>query len=366
MKTTDPQGSQANPPTRKIIDHTQLHQITERLFTRLPIHLIENNQKIEARAMAYTYPYLEVSHNLPPKPNRTLLLIKEDHSMLLECHVEKRTEHSTEILKPLRLTLTHRQVRHENRTNMLAGQVHNVIPHAEFIRANAATNASRDALVLKYTKAVQGLMPQAKVKIDFQRIERRTVRMRKLHEFNLPIFAPEISRQRNADEQSIVALPYTEYEQIIRADGLAGEVMGEICEPLRYRDVLILGFVQVLSEQATLTVQQYHSVRQLTRRLEHELDATHSFPENPITGKIIDVSRGGMGFLYTGQRSLLSSVGVQDHIVLEAHFAPDNTATFSGKIMNMTALETGKRYGIEFENVSEAGAKVLETFLAKK
>lgn len=352
---------------RKIIDHAQLHQITERLFARFPIHVIENNQKNPARALGYSHPHLEIMHQVPQGPSRTLLLIKDENSMVLECSVISRTERGTEIVKPIRLFLTKRGIRHENRVAVgageLAGQVRNVIPHTEFIRVNAGTNPVRDTLFSQYVTALRGLITDASVKIDLQRMQRQTVRMKKLQDFNLPMFAPDMMRQRQGDEQSVIAMPHSEHEQVLRSDGLPGDYFGEICEPLRYRGVYIFGYVQVLSARETLTVSQYHSVRQLARRLEKDLDARRCFPENPIAGKIIDVSHGGIGFLYTGQRSVLSAAGVGDKIVFDAHFSADNIATFSGKIMNMTSLETGRRYGVEFENTSEENQKALQLML---
>jgi len=348
---------------RKIIDHTQLHQIAERLFARFPIHIVENNQKNAARALGYSHPHLEILHQLPPGPSRTLLLVKDDHSMMLECSVIGRSERGTEFVKPLRLFLSKRGIRHENRVAVsgsdLAGQVRNVIPHPEFYRVNAGSNPVRDTLFSQYSTALKGLIPETVVKIELQKSNRLSVRMKKLQDFNLPTFAPDMMRQRQGDEQSVVAMPHSELEQVLRADGLPGDFIGEICEPLRYRDIFITGYVQVLSQRAPFTVAQYHSVRQLVRRLERDLDQKRCFPENPITGKILDVSHGGIGFIYTGQRSILSSAGVADKVVFDAHFSADNIATFSGKIMNMTSLENGRRYGIEFEHVSEGGQKAL-------
>ncbi len=348
---------------RKIIDHTQLHQITERLFARLPIHVVENNQKNTARALGYAHPHLEILHQLPPGSSRTLLLIKDDHSMMLECSVVSRSERGTELVKPLRLFLSKRGIRHESRVAVsgseLAGQVRNVIPHTEFYRVNAGSNPLRDTLFSQYSTALRGLIPETVVKIELQKSNRLSVRMKKLQDFNLPTFAPDMMRQRQGDEQSVIAMPHSELEQVLRADGLPGDFMGEICEPLRYRAAFIIGYVQVLSQRAPLTVAQYHSVRQLVRRLERDMDQKRCFPENPITGKILDVSHGGIGFIYAGQRSILSSAGVGDKIVFDAHFAADNIATYSGKIMNMSSLETGRRYGIEFEHVSDGGQKAL-------
>jgi hypothetical protein len=352
---------------RKIIDHIQLHQITERLFARLPIHIVENNQKNAVRALGYSHPHLEIFHQLPPGPSRTLLLVKDDHSMMLECSVVSRSERGTEFVKPLRLFLSKRGIRHENRVAVsgsdLAGQVRNVIPHPEFYRVNAMSNPARDQLFSQYATALRGLIPETVVKIELQKTNRLSVRMKKLQDFNLPTFAPDMMRQRQGDEQSVIAMPHSELEQVLRADGLPGDFMGEICEPLRYRDAFIVGYVQVLSTRAPLTVQQYHSVRQLVRRLERDLDQKRCFPENPITGKILDISHSGIGFLYTGQRNILSSAGVADKIVFDAHFSVENIATFSGRIMNMTSLENGRRYGIEFEHVSESGQKALRQMI---
>lgn len=53
---------------RKIIDHTQLHQIAERLFARFPIHIVENNQKNAARAWLFA----SASRNFAPASTWTV------------------------------------------------------------------------------------------------------------------------------------------------------------------------------------------------------------------------------------------------------------------------------------------------------
>ncbi|MBS0618109.1 MAG: PilZ domain-containing protein [Spirochaetes bacterium] len=364
----DQEAEKNSAAVRKIIDHAQLHQITEKLFVRFPLHVVENNQKNPVRAIGYSHPHLEVVHQLPAGVGRTLLLVKDDNSMMLECSIVERTDRGTEILKPMRLFISKRGVRHENRTPVeggqtngdLVGQVRHVIPHSEFYRVNAGSNSVRDTIFAQYKKAIREIIPNVQVVVDLQRANRQTVRLKKLSEFNLPIFAPVMSRQRNADEQSIVAMPYSEYEQVMRADGLPGDYIGEICEPLRYRGALIFGYLQILSLHEALTVKQYHSVRQLARRLEQDLYTKRCFPDNPIDGKILDVSPNGIGFVYTGQRNLLSPTAVGDKIVFDAHFAADNITTLSAKIMNMTSLENGKRYGVEFENISEDAQAALK------
>lgn len=369
MENPDQSENGDGGKVRKIIDHAQLHQITEKLFARFPIHVVESNQKNPARAVGYAHPHLEILHQMQPGPTRTLLLTKDDNSMMLECSVINRTERGTEIVKPMRLYLSKRGIRHENRVAVsggdLAGQVRNVIPHPEFYRVNAGSNSQRDALLAQYTNAIRELVPETTIKFELQRTTRMTVRMKKLQDFNLPVFAPEMIKQRQGGD-NIMAMPYSEYEQVMRSDGLPGDYIGEICEPIRYRGVLIVGYVQVFSLRAPLNASHYHTVRQLMRRMEKDLDTKRCFPDNPITGKIVDVSHGGIGFIYTGQRSILSQAGVGDKIVFDAHFTADNIATFSGKIMNMTSLENGRRYGIEFDGLSEAGEKALNAMLGEK
>ena len=173
--------SNAQHEVRKIIDHAQLHQITEKLFCRLPVHLIHNNQRHAIQAMNYQHPQFEVLHQLPRGDSRTLLLEKDDHSMMLECSVVNRTEKGTEIVKPMRLYLTKRGIRHENRVAVaggeLAGQVRNVIPQTEFYRVNAGASSGRDALLMQYANAMKELVPECVVKFELQRANRLTVQL---------------------------------------------------------------------------------------------------------------------------------------------------------------------------------------------
>jgi hypothetical protein len=261
-----PRPDADSPKARKIIDHAQLHQITEKLFCHLPVHLVSQNQKNQVRVLGYSHPHIEISHSLAPDHARSLLLIKDDNSMLLECSVVSRTERNTEIIKPLRLFVTKRGIRHENRVEVggsgnLAGIVRNVIPHTEFYKHNASSNAARDALLAKYASAMREFIPTARVKIEIQKHSRMSVRLKKLIDFNLPVFQPVMGQERQGDDLKLMAMPYSEYTQVMRSDGLPGDFTGEICEPIRYRGVMILGYAQILATTGTLNMSQYHAIR---------------------------------------------------------------------------------------------------------
>ncbi|HRP70087.1 MAG TPA: PilZ domain-containing protein [Turneriella sp.] len=354
--------------SRKIIDPVQLHQITERLFCRLPIHLIHENQRVSVKAFNYQYPHFEIQHHLPAIESRTLLLEKDDNSIMLECAIMRRTEHGTELVKPLRLYLSKRGIRHEKRETLddslsFAGVVIHCLPHIEFYQLNAATNSGRDQLIQQYKNAIKGIISNSLVKIELQRHNRFSVRMKKLIDFNLPIFAPMMEHERQGDNLSLPAVPFSEYKQVMRADGLPGDHMGEICEPLRYRGAFIIGFVQVLTHTPA-NLGQYHSVRQIVRRLENDLDKRGAFPKNPITGKIIDVSPNGIGFNYTTQRNIMSSVSIGDKIVFDARFSPENVTTLSGKVMNVSAQESAMRFGVELEHISEESQAAIKKMIS--
>lgn len=354
----------SNPPgVRRIIDHTQLQQIVEKLFCRLPIHAIENNQKHIVKVLECRPPLMEVLHQLPPAQGRRLVLDKDNNTMLLECTVVERTARGGEVLKPLRLTLSNRGVRHEQRIAVgdsgEAGTIVNAIPHAEFYRFNAATHTNRDAVRAQYLTALRNLLPQAEIKIDLQKSSRLSVRMKKLQDFRLPIFAPRIGIDRQGTDLDLIAMPRSEHHQIIRADGLPADTGSEIYEPIYYRGVFIFGYTQAYLTEGEFSLHQYHSLRQFTRRMEAEFEAKRCYPANPTLGKLSDISHGGAGFVFPMLRSLMSPASVGDKIVFDVNFAPDNKSTFSGRIASAAAQETGKRYGIEFDFLSEANEKAL-------
>lgn len=288
--------------------------------------------------------------------------------MLLECQVVERTAQGSEILKPLNLTLSQRGIRHEARvavsgSSSEAGVILNAIPHAEFFRFNAATHPNRDPLMTQYTAALKNLFPGAETKIEFQRSLRLSVRIKKLQELRLPIFAPRIGFDRQGKDLELVAMPTGEHQQIVRADGLTTESGSEICEPLYYRGVFIFGFMQVYRAETALTLSQYHTLRQLARRFEADLDAKRCYPSNGERGKLVDISHGGAGFIYPMQRNLLSPVGRGESIVFDAQLTTDDRTTFSARVASTTAQETGKRYGVEFEWLSEENERVLKKVL---
>ncbi len=364
----NPPESPESAKARKIIDHAQLHQITEKLFSRLPIHIIENNQKNIGKVLQYMHPQLEILHQLPEAAARTLLLEKDDNAMTLECSVVGRTERGTEILKPMRLYLTKRGIRHENRVEVPGGSQHagivtNCIPQNEFYRVNSTANPVRDQLIQNYAKAIRDFIPETVVKIELQKASRLSVRMKKLQDFNLPVYAPKMSEQRQGDDQNLVAMPYSEFEQVMRSDGLPDDFVGEICEPVRYRGVMIVGYVLIHSTRAALNLSQYHAVRQLTRRLERDLDQRKCYPTNLVSGKIVDISHGGIGFLYSAQRNLMSGADNGDRVVFDAQFSSDNATTLAARVMNRSTQENGMRFGMEFENLTDENNAALQRIL---
>lgn len=353
-----------NPPSvRRIIDHTQLHQIVEKLFCRLPIHAIENNQKHIVKVIECRPPNMEILHHLPPAQSRKLVLDKDNNTMLLECTVIERTARGGEVLKPARLTLTNRGVRHEERIAVgggaEAGAIVNAIPHAEFYRFNAATHTNRDAVRTQYLTALRNLLPHADIKIDLQKSSRLSVRMKKLQDFRLPVFAPRIGIDRQGTDLDLVAMPGSEHQQIIRADGLPADTGSEICEPIYYRGVFIFGYAQAYLTEGEFSLHQYHSLRQFVRRMEADFEAKRCYPANPTLGKLSDISHGGAGFVFPMLRSLMSPVQVGDTIVFDVNFSAENRSTFSGRVASAAAQETGKRYGVEFDFLSEGNEKAL-------
>jgi hypothetical protein len=352
------QAVQKNTQTENvlcIVDPLRLQQFTEKIFCRLPASILDNNTRYPVQAIRHLAPHIEISHQLPANATRTILVEHDTNLLMLECDVVNRTDAGSELLRPKRLLARKRPERKEERvklngTDSRFGLVRHCIPHMEFYRCAAEYNPARDQLVAKYSRLIRELIPESLVRIEFQKSNRFSVRMKKLSRTHASIFEPQIGAERQAEHRGIITMPAADYAEIAQTDNLGKNFISEICEPLRYKNLLTIGYIQVLSKNFALNARQRDAVSRVARKLESDLCRIKCFPENPLWGTILDWSPCGMGFSYPRQRNLLSAAEEGTQILIEVHFKPENIATFSGQIVHSTLHEGAIHYGVEFRS----------------
>ena len=250
----------------------QLARLIEEIFLKQSVMLLTNGQATPVKLIGFNSGMLELTAPATAAEVRQLLVTHRNYDMRLECQVIEKTPNATELLKPLQLKAEER-VRKEARTAITVAAnttnfISNCIQVTAIFHAFSAMNAKRDALIKFYNNAVKERLPDdSKFSVQLRKTKRLDHKMRVIDKYQRPIFAPnrhDPYKMSGVDAGRFV--PAKEYQELLRHEHGDKNQLGEICEPIWLRGLLLIGYLQI-SAPDELTEEHYRIVEKLARRL---------------------------------------------------------------------------------------------------
>lgn len=347
---------------KRISDPGQLHQIAEKVFSKLPVQLLDKSGTYPVKVNRYAENCLYIVHNQPEAPTRFLTINQGDNKMFLECLVEGRSPEGEEIVRPTRLHLK-RQVRAEARVSVQAAEnrvawITDLITLKTIPDSLSAFNNQRDQLINAYQEELKRLYGGAE--ILFRKTFRMDVRMRVMSNLKRPIFVP--SRMNPASIDATRFVTYEEYRKIIQYDHLADTVVAEVTEPLIYKGLYMYGYIRVYSDR-DLGMDEYEKVAQVARDFEMEFISHDFLPVNPEKSVVVDINLSGVGFMHPHNPAVIRNFMPGEHIIFNLNFPGNKIVPFTAIIRNMKSFEKAHRIGVEFENLTLEQKDALMTFI---
>lgn len=353
----DPETSDS----RRVSDPTQLRQIVEKIFARVPVTLAEKRGEVPVRVTAYENGFLDVEHSEPPAPVRVLTVVQSGHRMLLECTVVVRG-FNTERLKPARLHL-HRQIRKAARIEVPEGAktlwITNCLPIPMVLESLSSTNAKRDAVLATFGAELSKRYPQSSIQL--RKSNRTDSRMRMMMQYKKPVFY-------TTDQQHLARIrpdfvPPEEYENARRGEGTPKTLTSEICEPLWYRSLIFYGYVQVLSS-TDLRDADYDAVKSIARGL-HAGMLSAAMPNVNIRCPVVDIHETGVGFIHPHVPLVMRSFMPGSEVIFDLNFPAGPSFPCLGSIRNIRSRETNHRMGVEMHPLEPPHLEILQNYLAE-
>jgi hypothetical protein len=346
---------------KHISDASQLRQIIERLFLRLPVQLKEKDGFHPVKIASFENGIITITHDREEAPIRLIHLNHNNNSMFLECAVQERAD-SQEKLKPLKLHLR-RQIRKEARIEVpdrTKLTVSNLLTLRVFPEAFTVSDEKRDRLTAAYKAELKKKFDDAN--IVFRLTVRLDYKMRILNTFRKPIYVPD-NVNPTAVDQSIF-LPYNEYLKLSQYDKLPEVYVAEITEPLLYRNIFLLGYIRVVSSQH-LTHEDYEIVKAIGAEFMKNMEVYGIIPKNREICPVIDITHAGIGCMHPHVPSMIRNFMPGEHVIFNINFPDDPGRVFTGVIKNMKSLEKAHRLGIQFENLYPEQTEVLDAALSR-
>lgn len=345
--------------TRKVNDPAQLREITERLFARLPVRILEKTGEKSAQVTGATDGMLDVRHDLEAAPGRVLTLIHGENRMLLECHVVSQAG-GTERLKPVRLILHQRQIRSEPRVETKTGSLYlsNCVPVSMVFESFAIVDARRDQIIEALRMELKKRYAEAQLVL--RRSTRVDSRMRLMAQHYRPVFFsrdPDV--MKSLDDRFV---PGPEAEKATRGEGMPGHCVCEASFPLIYGSTLVFGYVQILSP-APMTADDWDEMAALTQKIEKSL--LPFLPSVQDRCPVADLSMHGIGFLHSNNPFVLRHFMPGTEITFNLHFPDGYAAGCLASIRNLRSKERTHRIGAELKPLRAAENEHLTQYLAE-
>lgn len=345
--------------TRKVNDPAQLREITERLFARLPVRILEKTGEKSAQITGTAEGMLDVRHELEPAPSRVLTLVHGENRMLLECHVVSRAD-ATERLKPVRLILHQRQIRSEPRVETATGAIYlsNCVPVSMVFESFAIVDARRDQVIEALRLELKKRYSEAQ--LILRRSTRVDSRMRLMAQHYRPVFFsrdPDV--MKSLDDRFV---PGPEAEKAIRGEGLPGHCICEASFPLIFGRTLVFGYVQILSP-APMQADDWDEMEALAQKAEKSL--LPFLPSSQDRCPVADLSMHGIGFLHSNNQFVLRHFMPGTEIAFNLHFPDGRAAGCLASIRNLRSKERTHRIGAELKPLRAAENELLTHYLAE-
>ncbi len=347
-------------------DPAQLHAVITKLFTRVPVRLLfKNGSDAPTMVLAYESGLLRIEAPVLESKVRLLTLKHRESHLILECIVVSRDE-AGETLRPVRLHIRN-FIRSEKRHPVGATGgpvVTSCLAINAFPQHLASMNKKRDVLLRVYTGTLaEKFSEKSYIKIQLRRTSRMDHRMRLLHQWQRPIFAPDIRERAPwavVDPNRFIR--FEDYETILRYESPPKEIISELTQPLWYRGLYLYGFVQILSEQV-LTEDQQEYLGRLAQQMEKDLEGYECLPMNPVTCPLVDISRHGLAFLHPHNANIIKAFMPGENIIFDLNLPGREPASYTGVIKNIRALEKAHRFGIQLDDMSPEQEQNLAEYL---
>jgi hypothetical protein len=344
---------------KEITDPPSIFKMTETLFKQFPVYMLVNGKpkQIKIIAMKNLGVLIQSPDENPNPTERILILTNAGNLLRFIFKVNTKDPRGIELLNPTSLTIkpaTRTSNRYQaSKTPIYVSNVisQTMIPH----------DLSNDAL------KVEGLMKpylqklKAKfTEIDFFVHERMDTRARLMSDTGKHIFVPDTKSPDSVTDEFI---PFSEHVHLMRQGKGLSKFISEICVPLKYRNIIVYGYLQILHLEKT-TINDYNLVVHVADKFCKEVEESDIFNESKIKSAILDISGSGFSFSHPQSKHFGKLFSIGGTILFDMYEEDKSLGTFRGVVRNIKPLEKLFRIGCQFFHMSDE-YKVIDDLMKK-
>ena len=188
--------------------------------------------------------------------------------------------------------------------------------------------------------------------------DKQDERMRLMKSFDQPI----VILNREAPESTpSISVPYNEYNRMLRADKNAELFKAEICVPIKYRQFIIIGYVQVQNNKR-LDLNSFNLVGLAASSIKKEISDYKNHEESKEICKVIQISEGEVTFLHSLNKHF-SRIFQMGSIIIVDIFSKETRLTTKLSIKAIKPLDKYFAVTGQYVNMSIEQYEKIESLL---
>ncbi len=333
---------------KEITDPPSIFKMMGTLFKQFPVYILVDGKpkQIKIIAMKNLGVLIQSPDENPNPTERFLLLTNAGNLLRFTFKVNTKDPRGIEILSPVSLSIKP-ATRTLNRYQVSKAPIYisnvisqTMVPH----------DLSDDAL------KVEGLMKPyvQKLKSKFTEVEffvheRMDTRARLMSDTGKHIFVPDTKSPESVGEEFI---PFSEHVHLMRQGKGLSKYISEICVPLKYRNVILYGYLQILHLEKT-DVNDYKLILLAAEKFCKEVEEGDIFNESKIKSAILDINGNGFSFSHPQSKHFGKLFSIGGTILFDMYEEEKSLGTFRAVVRNIKPLEKLFRIGCQFFHMAD-------------
>lgn len=284
-------------------------------------------------------------------PTRILVTKHEEKLFICELKVKGlRSEDGSLILEPIKVTIRKETEEDKKDYTPPTLSVSNVISLSD-VTIFLGDDQIKD-LVKTHSRRLNHLFDVYQVYLS----DKMDERMRLMRTFDLPII---ILNREDSQTTPEISVPFFEYNKSIR---LPAEYKAEICVPIKYRQYIIIGYVQVL-QRSRLDLNSYNLVSLVASTIRKDLSEYKNHEESKEICKVTSISSSEITFLHSLNKYFARIFHIGSQIIFNILVNRETKLTVRASVKNIQPLDKFFSITCEFLNLTLNQLEKLEELI---
>jgi hypothetical protein len=339
----------------EILDKESIWKTLRTLFINKSVQILplEGGKSYPAKIGLWKDNYLTAITDAPENGKGNFLAVRYEGKLILcKCDYRGKDEKGAWIFSPAKINIREDTLKTNEEEKINPLFVSNIISMSEvtiFLGDDHIKEVIRkNAMRLKHLFDVYNVVIT----------DKHDERVRLMKSFDQPIL---ILNKEDPKSIPLKSVPFHEYSRLFRTDKTVNNYKSEICVPIKYRQYIIIGYVQVL-HSGRLDLNSFNLVSLTASAIKKEIGDYSNFEESKEACKVININESELTFLHSLNKHF-SRIFQMGTILIFDLYTKDSRLTLRGSVKAVKPLDKYFSITIQYYNLSIEQFEKIEGFI---